>query len=302
MQMNRLFEIVYILLSKNSITAKELSKRFEVSVRTIYRDIDTLSSVGIPIYTSQGKGGGIFLLDNYVLDKSILSENEQNEILFALQSLTITQASETSSVLAKLGNLFKKTQMNWIEVDFSPWGSDKSQKYKFSILKNAILHQQVIEFGYFNASGEKSIRKIEPVKLMFKVKAWYLQGFCLSKNAFRNFKISRMSDICITQETFTVKLPEEFSETVEIQSTQKWIEVCLKMSSHASYRLFDEFDEKDIIKNSDGSFSVRTFLPESEWLIRYILSFGADAEVVTPQNIRDKLQDELVKIGHKYKI
>ena len=99
MQMNRLFEIIYSLLNKKSLTAKELAERFEVSVRTIYRDIDVLSSAGIPIYASQGKGGGISLLDDYVLDKSVLSEREQNEILYALQGLSITQAPETEKAL-----------------------------------------------------------------------------------------------------------------------------------------------------------------------------------------------------------
>lgn len=97
-------------------------------------------------------------------------------------------------------------------------------------------------------------------------------------------------------------MPEEIHEIVQSQSTQKWIEVYLKMSSHASYRLFDEFDGKDIIKNSDGSFTVRTLLPESEWLIRYILSFGADAEVLAPQNIRDKIQAELATIEKNIEI
>jgi predicted DNA-binding transcriptional regulator YafY len=155
MQINRLFEIIYILLSKKSITANELAERFEVSVRTIYRDIDTLSSAGIPIYASQGKGGGISLLDDYVLDKSVLSDSEQNEILYALQSLTIAQAPEADKVLARLSSLFNKNRANWIEVDFSPWGSDKNRTCRFTVIKNAILNRQVIEFNYINSSGEK---------------------------------------------------------------------------------------------------------------------------------------------------
>jgi len=114
MQINRLFEIIYILLNKKSITAKELAEHFEVSVRTIYRDIDILSIAGIPIYTSQGKGGGISLLDDYVLDKSLLSEQEQKEILYALQSLTVANVPDTDKVLSKISNLFNKNKRNWI--------------------------------------------------------------------------------------------------------------------------------------------------------------------------------------------
>ncbi|MDF2632456.1 MAG: transcriptional regulator [Caproiciproducens sp.] len=301
MQINRLFEIVYILLNKETTTAKELAERFEVSIRTIYRDVDTLASAGIPIYASQGKGGGISLLDNYVLNKSVLSENEQNEILFALQSLTITQNTETDKVLSKLSSLFNKNEINWIEVDLSPWGSDKNKICEFTILKNTILNHRIIEFNYFNTSGEKSSRKVEPVKLIFKVNAWYLIGFCLSKNEYRTFKISRMSDVRITQEIFIDRLPQKMPEDIKEQSSQKWIDVQLRISSHGAYRVFDEFNEKDIMKNQDGSFMISTSLPESEWLLNFILSFGADVEVLSPQSIRKVIQKKLNEMILKYK-
>lgn len=299
--MNRLFEIVYILLNKKTTTAKELAERFEVSVRTIYRDIDILSSAGIPVYASQGKGGGISLLDDYVLNKSVLTEDEQNEILFALQSLTVTQSPETDKVLSKLSSLFNKSKTNWIEVDLSPWGSDKNKTCEFTILKNAILSHQIIEFTYFNTSGEKSSRKVEPIKLIFKVHAWYLQGFCLAKNEYRTFKISRMSNIEITQEFFTDRMPEGLSVDENEQNSQKWIKVQVKIAPQGAYRVFDEFDENEITRNQDGSFTVATSLPENEWLFHYILSFGTDIEVLSPQNIREMIQSKLNEIIWKYK-
>ncbi|CAG9623493.1 hypothetical protein BACCIP111883_04306 [Sutcliffiella rhizosphaerae] len=302
MQINRLFEIVYILLNKKKTTAKELAERFEVSVRTIYRDIDVLSSAGIPVYASQGKGGGISLLDDYVLNKSVLSEEEQNEILFALQSVTVTQNPETHRVFSKLRRLFNKSKTNWIEVDLSPWGSDKNKTSDFTILKNAILSHQIIEFTYFNSSGEKSARKVEPLKLIFKVKAWYLQGFCLIKNEYRIFKVSRISNVEVSQEFFTERTPEELSADQMEQNSQKWIDVQLQIAPEGAYRVFDEFDEKEIIRNQDGSFTVVTSLPESKWLFHYILSFGTDIEVLAPQNIREMIQGKLNEIICKYKI
>jgi predicted DNA-binding transcriptional regulator YafY len=301
MQMNRLFEIVYILLNKKTTTAKELAERFEVSVRTIYRDIDMLSSAGIPVYASQGKGGGISLLEDYVLNKSVLSEDEQNEILFALQSLTVTQNPETDKVLSKLSSLFNKSKTNWIEVDLSPWGSDKNKTCEFTILKNAILNHQIIEFTYFNTSGEKSSRKVEPIKLIFKVHAWYLQGFCLAKNEYRTFKISRMSNLEITQEFFTDRMPVGLSVDENEQNSQKWINVQVKIAPQGAYRVFDEFDENEITRNQDGSFTVATSLPENEWLFHHILSFGTDIEVLSPQNIREMIQGKLDEIIWKYK-
>jgi predicted DNA-binding transcriptional regulator YafY len=301
MQMNRLFEIVYILLNKKTTTAKELAEKFEVSVRTIYRDIDMLSSVGIPIYASQGKGGGISLLEDYILNKSVLSEEEQNEILFALQSLTVTQNPETDRVLSKLSSLFNKSKTNWIEVDLSPWGSDKNKRCEFTLLKDAILNHQIVEFTYFNSSGEKSTRKVEPLKLIFKVNAWYLKGFCLTKDEYRTFKISRMFHVEITQESFKYRSPDEVSIDEKDQNSQNWIHVQLLISPQGAYRVFEEFTENEIIKNQDGTFIVETSLPEGEWLLHYILSFGTNIEVLAPENIREMIQGKLEDIILKYK-
>lgn len=289
MQINRLFEIVYILLNKKQVTAKELAKRFEVSVRTIYRDIETLSAAGIPVYANPGKGGGIALLDGYVLDRSVLSESEQNEILFALQSLSAAQSPDTASVFARLSSLFRKDSAGWIEVDLSPWGSDK-RSGGFAQLKEAILSRRVIEFAYFSGTGEKSRRRVEPVRLVFKVNAWYLRGFCRSRNAFRIFKLSRMADVRVTEAHF-VERPEPPDDAPE-QSAQRWIDVRLKFSPDAAYRVYDEFSEADIAKDPDGTFTVAAGLPDSGWLIGYILSFGGSAEVLEPPTLRDRIREQ----------
>ena len=298
MQINRLFEIIYILLNKKSITAKELADRFEVSVRTIYRDIDTLSSAGIPIYASQGKGGGISLLDDYVLDKSVLSEREQNEILYALQSLSITQAPETSRILAKLSSLFNKNRTNWIEVDFSPWGSDEKRTCQFTLIKDAILSLRIIELNYVSSSGEKSIRRVEPVKLIFKVNAWYLQAFCLTRKTYRTFKITRMSDVLMTPEFFSERDFEGFKENNQVQKTQ--IDVCLNISAEGAYRIYDEFDEKDITKNKDSSYTVKASMPNGEWIYNYLFSYGSLLEVLEPRDIRLEMKNRIKLMMNKY--
>lgn len=296
MQINRLFEMIYILLDKKSVTANELAERFEVSVRTIYRDIDILSSAGIPIYASRGKGGGISLLQDYVLNKSVLSEKEQNEILFGLQSLSMGGHEETGRLLSKLSNIFNKNLTSWIEVDLSPWGSSKNKKSEFTMLKNAILNQQIIEFEYLNTAGEKSNRKAEPLKLIFKVNAWYLQGFCLQRNALRTFKISRITGLRITGEHFTERAMQPASPQEE--SSQKWIEVRLNISSNCAYRALDEFGESEICQNPDGSFDIAATLPESKWLIGYLLSFGADVRILEPKYLRDQVCQQAKNIVH----
>ena len=298
MQINRLFEIIYLLLNKKSITAKVLAERFEVSVRTIYRDIDTLSSAGIPIYTNQGRGGGISLLDNFVLDKSVLSDREQNEILYALQSLSITQVPDTSRVLAKLSSLFNKNKANWIEVDFSPWGSDEKRTGQFAMIKDAILNLRIIEFNYMSSSGEKSIRRVEPVKLIFKVNAWYLQAFCLTRNTYRTFKITRMSDVLMTSESFSERNFEELNDNYQAPKTQ--IDVCLNISAEGAYRVYDEFDEKDITKNKDSSYTIKASMPSGEWLYNYLCSYGPLLKVIEPRDIRLEMKNRIKAMMNKY--
>jgi predicted DNA-binding transcriptional regulator YafY len=300
MQISRLFEIVYLLLDRRVITAKELAEHFEVSVRTIYRDIEMLSAAGVPVYASQGKGGGIRLMEHYVLNKSILSDAEQKEVLYALQSLTAAQHSDADRVLSKLSGLFHTNAESWIEVDLAPWGSSKRKTEEFTALKNAILGRRITEFGYVNSSGDKSIRRVEPLKLIFKVNAWYLQGFCLDKKELRTFKLSRMSDMEVTEVSYPARTPEELREPESAKPTQQWVDLKLRFSPRGTYRVYDEFKEQQITRHEDGSCTVDTSLPESSWLIHYLLSFGAELEVLSPPHIRSSLQAAIMKVLERY--
>ncbi|KPU42922.1 HTH domain protein [Oxobacter pfennigii] len=300
MQINRLFEIVYLLLDKKSTTAKELAERFEVSVRTVLRDIEILSAAGIPIYTVQGKGGGISILDNYVLNKTTISEEEQNQILFALQSLTSTEHIDVSNILSKLRTLFDKTDTNWIEVDFSRWGNAKRDKERFEILKLSIIKKQAIEFTYSSTYGETTSRMVYPLKLIFKSKAWYLQGYCLLKQDYRTFKINRISAVKVMPETFADKeLSPPAIETPDA-SSEALIHIIMKFSSYMAHRVYDEFDTKNVIKNEDGTFLVSVDLPEDYWLYGFLLSFGRAVQVLDPQSVKDNLLGEIEKIKDFY--
>ena len=292
--------MVYLLIDKKSMTANELAAHFEVSKRTILRDIDTLSAAGIPIYTMQGKGGGIFIHDSYVLNKAVISKEEQNQILFALQSMSATGHIETGNILGKLQSLFEKQGNDWIEVDFSRWGNIHTDKVKFETLKKAIISEQTVSFNYFSSSGETVDRKVYPLKLAFKSKSWYLQAFCLLKNDYRTFKINRMRDINIVNDTFDSKTFQISKiESSECQPSD-FVNIKLHFASQATYRVYDEFDEQDVTRNKDGSYIVSMSLPENNWLYEYILSFGAFVEVLEPQNIREEIVRQLEKIKDIY--
>lgn len=298
MQINRLFEIVYILLNKKNTTAKELSEHFEVSKRTIYRDIDTLCECGIPIYTSKGKGGGIGLLDNFILNKSILSEDEQNEILCALKSLQATNYKDNNSVFSKLSNIFGTTNTNWIEIDFSGWNS--SSEENFSLLKHAILNTKIVSFDYYSSYGEKTTRSVEPLQLWFKDKNWYLKAFCKFKESYRIFRLSRIKNLIISDETFIRKLPEIQLESKSIHNNNDIVNLKLKICSSQSYRVYDEFDYDQITINDDNTFTVSASYPQGEWVYSYILSFGPDATVLEPEYVRNIIKGRLNEMINKY--
>lgn len=289
MQINRLFEIVYILFDRKTITARELADHFEVSQRTIYRDIDTLSISGIPIYTTKGKGGGISILPEFVLNKSVLTDAEQNEILSALQSLNALNVPSVDPVLNKIATLFNKNNTRWIDVDFSNWGSEDSEKEKFKILKDCILGRKVLEFEYYSSYGEKSTRIIEPMKLMFKGRAWYLYGYCKLKNDYRIFKITRIQNLLSLEESFNREIPKDIWNDSDDSYKRKMITLVLKIDPQMAFRLFDEFSPENIEINEDGSYIARTTIPESDWIYGYIMSYGEYAEVLEPKHIKDTI-------------
>ena len=291
---NRLFEIVYILLQKKKTTAKELADRFEVSTRTIYRDIETLSTANIPIYASKGKDGGIGLLDKYILNKTILSEEEQNQILFALQGMKKVKGQDEKDILEKLSILFNKKINDWIKIDFSNWGN--VQEERFDIIKSAILNKQLIGFTYYNSNGEESKRIVEPLQIWFKDKSWYLVSYCKLKQDYRIFKIARIKEVKMLQEHFERELPKEENE----QYNFKIIELELEINKAMTYRVYDEFESKEITKKQDGNFIIKVKYPESEWVYGYILSFGEYAKVLNPNYAKNIIKDKLEKTLKNY--
>ncbi|MCL2840773.1 MAG: YafY family transcriptional regulator [Defluviitaleaceae bacterium] len=299
MQINRLFEIVHLLLNKKRVTANELAAHFEVSKRTILRDIDTLATAGIPIYTTQGKGGGIFIQDSFVLNKTLVSEDEQKQILFSLQSMSATELIDTQQVLNRLRNFFANPNREWVEVDFSRWGHSQIDNTKFDMLKNAIISEVAVSFDYLSPYSAYKGREVYPLKLSFKSKAWYLQSFCLTEKDYRVFKFTRISNMEVLNKSFNsgdYEIPS--LQSVEEAPAPDFINIRIFIAQNAKYRIYDEFAESDITVNNDNSLTLRTAL--GQWIYDYILSYGTAVEVLEPQYIRDELLVRIEKIKNKY--
>lgn len=290
MQINRLFEIIYILLDEKTVTSKVLAERFGVSTRTIFRDVETLSGAGIPIYMSKGKGGGIRLLDHFVLNKSVLTENEQNEILSALHGFKLLEPQNSDSILNKLGNFFNRKAVNWIDIDFSHWYSDETEKDKFYTLKDAILSRNVITFSYHAPHREAAFRTVEPLQIYFKEKSWYLKAFCTDRQDYRTFKITRMRGIQKTEQTFFRELKPEPKQAF---SEEGRVKLTLRFKKEAWGRVYDEMDGDSLVTQDENSLIVEFACPLDEWVYSFILSYGAGVEVLAPQCVKDTIKQKL---------
>lgn len=297
MKINRLFEIIYILLDKERITAKELAERFKVSTRTVYRDVEDISAGGIPVYMSKGKNGGISLLPGYVLDKTVLTEEEKTNMLSALQSLNALDKSSVEVTLAKLSSFFGDKNQGYYEIDLDDWGNLIKDQFEKS--KQAILSKKLLSFEYLSLLNKRSKRIVEPYKLWFKEKNWYLKAYCLNKKAMRTFRFSRMRKVEILKKQFEPRTLDLFNNH-ENQNSCQITEIVMKVGNDMEYRVLDEFADKDVVQNKDGSFTVRMRYIEDSWLYGYILSFGSSAKVISPPKLINTINNILRKTMDNY--
>lgn len=297
MQINRMFEIIYILIDKKTVTARELAERFEVSQRTIYRDVETLSSAGIPIFMSKGKGGGISILADFVLNKAVLTEEEKMDVLSSMKAVDAINFNATDSALKKLSSLLGENNPDWIEVDFSSWYNSDKESETFNTIKSAVLAKKMISFTYSSGKGEKTSREVEPLKICFKGMSRYLYAYCTLRQDFRFFKLSRINDIVITEKHFERIVTSPIFKTGDMFKEQ-YIALKLKISLNMAFRVYDEFDS--YTREPDGSFIIQTMYPVNEWLFSYIASFGSNCEVLEPLDIRNAIKEELQKTLNNY--
>ena len=295
MKDNRLFKMLYYILEKEKVTAKELADKFEVSLRTIYRDVDTLCDVGIPLYTTQGKGGGIEILPDFVLDKSLLTNEEKEQILASLQGLENTNKLYESELLKKLSGLFKIKNTNWIEVDFSSWQNSNNV---FEELKEAILNKRIITFDYFSSKEEETKRCVKPIRLLFKGQGWYLYAYCLKREDFRYFKLNRIKNLVLTEDCYN-----DIFEDVVLKTEYKsdnLITLDLKFDKTVAFRVYDEITTP-ITQDAEGNLLCKLTIENDYNLYYYRFTFAESVEVLAPFSVRTEFKEKLEKMLNLYK-
>jgi len=298
MKLNRLLEITNILLIRKSVTAAELAGAFGVSTRTIYRDIDVLSTSGIPVYATQGAGGGFSLLEEYTLQRAALTEEEKQNVLYALQALQSTRYPESDKALGKLQALFHQQTPEWVAIDYTRWGSSPDAMNRFTDVKDAILNNRLLEIEYLDSGNRHTTRTIKPLQLIFKSTAWYLLAYCNLRAGNRVFRISRIRSVRVTGELFdrAQALLDAEEYHAQPQLPVRSIHIVLRFTAEALTRLYDDYDEEMIRDNGDGTYTVGLCYPEDDWVYGYILSFGPWVEVLAPLHLRRIIHEKCRKM------
>ena len=296
MQESRLFKIIYYLMENGKSTAPELAEKLEVSIRTIYRDIDIISSVGVPIYVTTGRNGGIQIDDSFVLDRLILSDKEKEDIITALKSVSIVD-DHNSDTLSKLSAIFNTKNEDWLEVDFSRWGNKAQDNTMFQKLKEAIISRKMLCIVYANTRGEVIERVICPLKMVYKAKNWYIKSFCMNKSNFRIFKLTRIIQARNMEKNFD---PMEFPQEKK-EMKVNYENVILRFPQRMAYRIYDEFEVDEIHQDDNGDFIISATMPIDEWLIGYLLSFGSKVCIIEPKYLKKIVYNEAKKICEQNK-
>ena len=238
-------------------------------------------------------------MKDFVLDRALVSENEKIELLSALQGIQALTDDRQDLLLEKLESIFQVYTSPWIEVDLTDWRKREGQKELFDNIKHAILEKRRLVITYLGGSGQKTIRTVEPFKLVFKKRDWYLHAYCCLKEDWRFFKLSRIRNCHLTNEIVKQKNVMDSVDSSDQVANQ--IEVSLRFSPKLAFRVYEDFLEDEIILGKDGCYYVKTVLPEHESLYTYLLSYLDGVEILDPDYLRKELLFRVKKIQKLYK-
>ncbi len=289
MKIDRLIGILSVLLQKERVTAPELAKRFEVSRRTINRDIEELSKAGIPVYAAQGTGGGISIMNGYRIDRTLLTSKDMQMILAGLRSLDSVSGSNYYSQLMekmKAGSSDFVSGRDSILIDLSSWYKDEIAP-KIELIQHAIEERLRVTFHYYSPGGD-SVRTIEPYFLIFKWSSWYVWGWCAIREDFRMFKLNRIDALEQGKEKYAPREAPVPDLSVE-KIFPGGIKVKALFSNDSKWRLIEEFGIHCFTEKEDGSLFFTADYTDKERLLSWLLTFGTKVKVLEPVEVKEEL-------------
>ncbi|MDQ0057910.1 helix-turn-helix transcriptional regulator [Paenibacillus harenae] len=304
MKLERLISMIYMLLNNEILSASALAEKYNVSQRTIYRDIDAICAAGIPVVSYQGVNGGFGIIDTYKMDKSLLGSYDVGSLVTILHSMsTVFDDEKAQETINKLQTLQNDSGMPSLSMDI---GSQHAYNEYLRIIRNAIKERKVIRFEYINAKSERASRDVEPASLLLKYDSWYLFGYCRTRSDYREFKLSRIAELTALGEHYTRKheapiYGERLQQNYRPEAVQEDAVLHFKVETLA--RALDFFYNADKTYQEDGSLIIElrvTAGGSERWLIPILLSFGDGVEVLEPPTLRERMKEKIKKMVRIY--
>lgn len=310
MKIDRLLSIIIYLLNRKQVSARALAERFEVSQRTIQRDLETIELAGIPIFTVQGPRGGYGIMEQWKLDRQLMGVDDFYYIITALRGVS-GSISDTGidTTLEKVQALVPEQKLDLfsereekLSIDFSMLGGDQRHRRVFKIVKRAVETERLLRFSYTSNKLELSQRTVEPMTIAFRWRSWYLYGFCKSRMDYRLFRISRIKDPEILPSRFS-RRPRSFNDFLASEENgrhEKKVPVVIRFAPEMGPMVEEYYREEECEHCSDGSLRVRSEAAMGGWFYSYILSFGGYAELEKPKEARQAIAELAQQISQNY--
>ncbi|NIK79115.1 putative DNA-binding transcriptional regulator YafY [Paenibacillus castaneae] len=299
MKIDRLLAMTVLLLNRERMSAKELAERFEVSTKTIYRDMDTLNQAGIPIFARQGTLGGFEIMEQFTLSRQYLSLSEITSVIAAVKGISSALDDDTfASLHEKVASLLTKSDKRQSEqrgegiiFDLNPWGQGPAARHKVNELKQAIEELKRIKVTYINMNGTESTRVVEPYALILKGNIWYLHGYCTLRHDFRVFRLSRIQELHTRMETFERRTAPSLSSYAwkSEWSPEAKTNMTLLFCPKVRYRALDTFPPDQVTILEDGSLRVQGEFALDEWFYGMLLSYGDNVKVEQPSHAAEEM-------------
>ena len=309
MKTDRMMSIIIVLLERKRTSAQDLADMFEVSLRTIYRDIDAIDLAGIPIRTIPGVGGGIEIMPNYKLNHNVFSTSDLSTILSGLSSVSDMTAKDTlTNVLTKVKSLIPPDkeqdivlQTQHVHIDLSSWFGNRNVQSYLEMIKEAIESQKLLTFTYHDRFGNGSQRTVEPYQLVLKGNRWYWHGYCLDRKDYRVFRLSRLSDLRMTTLSFDRRdySQERLDVSTVVDGPNETVTLRVQqslMDRVMDYCSFDAFTQID-----DAYYRVEFPFMENDYYYNILLSFGDKSECLAPAHVRQELKARIQRVADLYK-
>ena len=308
MKVDRLVSLIMTLLDKERIGAQELADTFEVSPRTIYRDIEAINMAGIPIRSIPGVGGGFEIMPDYKLDNKVFSTADLSAILMGLSSLSsVVRGGELANALEKVKSFIPaekakdiEIKSNQICIDLSSWTGNRTIQPYVKIIQAALQNHTLLSFAYTAHHGKKTIRTVEPYQLVLKGSRWYFQGYCRTRNDFRLFRVSRMSELQMKRETF---IPRDFQKPIlDFEEIAEAMQTDIKIRIHQSVldRVLEYCPYDRFVPDDDAYYIVNFPFIENDYHYDILLGFGDKCECLEPLHIRAEMKRKIQNMAAIY--